>query len=66
MQSLKKTWMTINRVLNICSPRRNNIDLVDNGVAVDGEHEVASLFNEYFTSVAAKLDAVFHNQILIE
>ena len=41
----------------MCSPRQNNIALLDNGVAVDGEQEVASLFNEYFTSVAAKLDA---------
>ena len=49
--------MTINRVLNRCSPRQNNIALVDNGVAVEGEQEVATLFNEYFTSVAAKLDA---------
>ena len=49
--------MTINRVLNICSPRQNNIALVDNGVAVEGEQEVATLFNEYFMSVDATLDA---------
>ena len=53
----KKPWMTINRVLNRCSPRQNNIALVDNGVAFEGDQEVAILFNEYFTSVAAKLDA---------
>ena len=31
--------------------------LLDNGIAVEGEQEVDTLFNEYFTSVAAKLDA---------
>ena len=49
--------MTINRVLDRCSYWQNNITLVDNGVAVEGEQEVATLFNEYFKSVAAKLDA---------
>ena len=34
---------------------QNNIVLVDNGVAVEGEQGVATLCNDYFTSVARRI-----------
>ena len=54
---LKRTWHHIRGCMGGNKPRGSGVDyLMVNDVRLDGEHEIAEAFNDYFSSVAVNLD----------
>jgi len=54
--NIKKTWQTINQLLQK-RKIRNKVELLDNGRHITDSQEVCGVFNDYFTNIACELDS---------
>ena len=55
--SMKMLWSGIKSIINIKYNKFHNISqIVQNGVVIDDPKEIATVFNQYFTNVASKID----------
>jgi hypothetical protein len=54
-KNLKKTWSILNEAINKKCSKNPISEIIFNGVTINNPFEIAQKFNEFFTSVAAKL-----------
>lgn len=56
IRNSKKTWKNINRLIK-SNLKSKNLELKSNGAIIKNQIEVAEMFNEYFSTIAADLDS---------